>query len=444
MMRNSPICAVIEPGNPSAQSASRVMRAPMSRRSMVVAGLSTVVEWYDFTLYLYFSTVLARVFFGTGPQSMTETLGGFAIAYLMRPVGALVFGHFGDRFGRRVTMLGSMALMTIAMLATAMLPTFTQIGPLAGVLLIALRCVMSFSVGGEYTGVVAYLMEGARDSRRGLITSCASAASEIGALLAAGAAALTVWAMPEDALIAWGWRLPFLFGAALAGLVLITRATLEETPEFLRQRAAGTVPDAPIRQTLMRHRSAIARGFAISALGSITYYVGITYVPAFLDATGTMPETRALSISVLAALTVILVTPMIGIASDRFGRRPILLALALAGILLPTGLYSTMAVGGAATLAAAVVLAALGGAVSAVGAVSTAEQFPGEGRLSGLALGATTATAIFGGLTPLVAHLLVTNSGWDAAPGAMIAFVSLCVILVFWRMPETAPAHGTA
>lgn len=406
---------------------------------MVVAGLSTVVEWYDFTLYLYFSTVLGRVFFGTGPQSMTETLGGFAIAYLMRPIGALVFGHFGDRRGRRVTMLSSMALMTVAMLATAMLPTYAQIGPLAGVMLIGLRCLMSFSVGGEYTGVVAYLMEGAKDNRRGLITSCASAASEIGALMAAGAAALTVWALPEEALVSWGWRLPFLFGAALAGFVLITRAILEETPEFLRQRDAGTVPISPIRQTLTRHRSAIARGFAISALGSISYYVGITYVPAFLDATGTMPETRALSISVFAALTVILVTPLIGLASDRFGRRPMLLSLALGGIVLPTAMFSVMAGGGAATWVAALVMAALGGAVSAVGAVATAEQFPGEGRLSGLALGATTATAIFGGLTPLVAHLVVQKSGWAAAPGAMIAFVALSVIIVFWRMPETAP-----
>jgi len=409
---------------------------------MVVAGLSTIVEWYDFTLYLYFSTVLARVFFGTGAQSMTETLGGFAVAYLMRPVGALVFGHFGDRLGRRISMLGSMALMTVAMLATAMLPTYAQIGPLAGVLLIVLRCLMSFSVGGEYTGVVAYLLEGAEDSRRGLITSCASAASEIGALFSAGAAALTVWAVPENLLVSWGWRLPFLFGAALAGLVLITRATLEETPEFLRQRDAGTVPRSPIRETLARHPAAIARGFAISALGSITYYVGITYVPAFLDGTGTMPETRALSISVLSALTVILVTPFVGLASDRFGRRPMLLLLALAGIVLPTGMFAAMAGGGAAPWAGAIVLAALGGAVSAVGAVTTAEQFPGEGRLSGLALGVTSATAIFGGLTPLVAHLLVKNTGWAAAPGAMIAFVALCVITVFWRMPETAPTRA--
>lgn len=435
---------MVELGSKTAQGASPAPRAPMAPRSMVIAGLSTIVEWYDFTLYLYFSTVLARVFFGTGPQSLTEILGGFAIAYLMRPVGALVFGHFGDRFGRRLTMLGSMALMTGAMLATALLPTYAQIGPLAGVLLILLRCLMSFSVGGEYTGVVAYLMEGARDRRRGLVTSCASAASEIGALLAAGVAALTVWAMPEESLVTWGWRLPFLFGAALAGLVLITRATLEETPEFLRQRDEGSVPQNPIRQTLTRHRGAIARCFAVSALGSITYYVGITYVPAFLDATGTMPETRALSISVLAALTVIIVTPFIGALSDRYGRRPVLLALALGGIFLPTAMFAVMADGGMASWTGAIILAALGGAVSAVGAVTTAEQFPGEGRLSGLALGATTATAIFGGLTPLIAHLLVTNSKWPGAPGAMIALVALCVTFVFWRMPETAPLRTKA
>lgn len=407
---------------------------------MIVAGLSTIVEWYDFTLYLYFSTVLARVFFGSGAQSIVETLGGFAIAYLMRPVGALVFGHIGDRFGRRLTMLGSMALMTVAMLATAMLPTFAQIGPLAGVLLILLRCVMSFSVGGEYTGVVAYLLEGAKPHRRGLITSCASAASEIGALLAAAAAALAVWAFPEDLLVTWGWRLPFLFGAVLAGTVLIVRATVEETPEFLRQRATGTVPRNPIGQTLARHRAAIARGFAISALGSITYYVGITYVPVFLDQTGAMVEAKALSISVLAALTVILVTPVIGLLSDRVGRRPILIALAGGGAVLPVILFALMANGGAASWVGAIMMAALGGAVSAVGAVTTAEQFPGEGRLSGLAMGATSATAIFGGLTPLLAHLFVTQSGWAAAPGAMIAVVAVGVITVFWRMPETAPA----
>src|ERR1043165_6963625 len=193
----------------------------VSRASMAVAAFSTIVEWYDFTLYLYFATVLSRVFFGGGATSLLVTLGGFAIAYLMRPLGAAAFGHIGGRIGRGHMLLLSVALMTVAMLATALLPTRAAIGPAAGRLLILLRCVMGFSVGGEYTGVVAYLLEGAPAHRRGLIASSASAASEVGGLLAVGVSALTVAFLSELDLQSWGWRIPFLFGAALAGSVWI-------------------------------------------------------------------------------------------------------------------------------------------------------------------------------------------------------------------------------
>lgn len=412
----------------------------MSRRSMAVAAFSTVVEWYDFTLYLYLATVLSRVFFGGGEASLVDTLAGFALAYLMRPLGAVVFGHIGDRHGRRRTMLLSMAIMTGAMLATALLPTYAAIGPMAGWLLLGLRCLMAFSVGGEYTGVVAYLMEGAAPGRRGLVTSSASAASEIGGLLAVGVGAATVASMSGALLDSWGWRIPFFVGAALAGGVLIIRATMEESPDFLAQQERGTVPRNPIGQTVRLHRGAIARGFAISALGSITYYVGISYVPAFLTSVGAMGEADSLWLSTLAAVAVIGVTPLVGLLSDRIGRRPVLIAVALAGAALPISLFMMMA-GGLwwHALAGAVLLACLGGAVSAVGAVTTAEQFPGEGRLSGLALGATTATAIFGGVTPWLAHVLIARTGSPMVPGAMIAVVALCVLPILWRMRETAP-----
>src|SRR4051794_17406906 len=213
--------------------------------SLAVAAFSTVVEWYDFTLYLYFATILSRVFYGGGSGSLLLTLGGFAIAYLMRPLGALFFSHIGDRRGRRHMMLMSVAMMTAAMLATALLPTRAMLGPAAGWLLLALRCVMGFSVGGEYTGVVAYLLEGAPARRRGLLASSASAASEIGGLLAVGVSALTVASMDEASLQSWGWRIPFFVGAALAASVWIARSTMHESPEFERQRSAGTVPEVP-------------------------------------------------------------------------------------------------------------------------------------------------------------------------------------------------------
>jgi MHS family proline/betaine transporter-like MFS transporter len=412
----------------------------VSNRSILVAALSTVVEWYDFTLYLYFATVLSRVFFGGGEAALLTTLAGFAVAYLMRPVGAVVFGHIGDRHGRRPMLLLSMALMSVAMLATALLPTHAQVGVAAGWLLFALRCVMGFSVGGEYTGVIAYLLESARAERRGLVASLAAAASEVGALLAVAVSALTVSALSETQLQSWGWRIPFLVGAALAGTVWLARSTMEESPDFERLRAEGALPERPLVHALSRQRGALLRAFAISALGSITYYVGITYVPAFLATTASLSEATSLWLSTIAAVAVILVTPLVGLLSDRFGRRPALLTLAALSAVLPIALFSLMAGGSAAVaLTGAIVLALVAGGVSAVGAVATGEQFTGESRASGLGLGYTVATAVFGGLTPYVAQRLVTGTGAPEMPGIMIAAVAVAALPLFWLMRETAP-----
>jgi MHS family proline/betaine transporter-like MFS transporter len=178
-------------------------------------------------------------------------------------------------------------------------------------------------------------------------------------------------------------------------------------------------------------------------LGSITYYVGITYVPAFLTSAGSLSERDALWLSTAAAVAVILVTPLTGIWSDRIGRKRVLVVLALASAALPITMFSAMASGARGqALLGALVLAAVAGAYSAVGAVATAEQFPGEGRVTGLALGATGATAIFGGLTPWLAQWLVERTGWTMAPGAMIAVVALAVLPVFLTMRETAPVSA--
>jgi MHS family proline/betaine transporter-like MFS transporter len=273
----------------------------------------------------------------------------------------------------------------------------------------------------------------------------AAAASEIGGLLAAGVSALTVHGLSAADLDGWGWRIPFLVGAALASSVWIARSMMQESPDFERQIAAGTAPTRPLRYTLTHHRAGIARGFAISALGSITYYVGITYVPAFLTTTGSLSEGTSLWLSTAAATIVILVTPFIGALSDRLGRKPVLAFLALLSAVLPITLFALMASGSELrALLGVMTLAAMAGGVSAVGAVATAEQFPGEGRLSGLALGATTATALFGGLTPYIAQVLLERTGWTMVPGAMIAVVAVCVVPVLLTAPETRRARSGA
>jgi MHS family proline/betaine transporter-like MFS transporter len=299
-------------------------------------------------------------------------------------------------------------------------------------------------VGGEYSVVVAYLLEGAPPRRRGLITSLASAASEVGGLLAVGVCALTVSMVSAAALDNWGWRIPFFFGAALAASVWIARSAMQESPEFRRQQIEGTIPLRPLHHALTNHWAGVARSFAISALGSITYYVGITYVPAFLTSIGRFDEAESLWLSTIAALAVILITPVTGALSDRFGRKPVLLALTLSSAALPVFLFALMSRSShLGAVFGAVVLALIAGGVSAVGAVATAEQFPGEGRLTGLALGATSATAIFGGATPYIAQALIEQTGIALIPGFLIAAVAVCFLPVLFGLPETLPGRAT-
>lgn len=413
-------------------------------RAMIAVGLSTIVEWYDFTLCLYFAPTLARVFFGSDGEFLGKTLGGFAIAYLMRPIGAIVFGQFGDKRGRKPTLLLSMTLMTVSMVILALLPTYDQIGAGAGVLLILMRCLMGFSVGGEYPAVIAYLFESAPAHRRGLITSSAAAASEIGGLLAVGLCAWLTSTLSPASLDTWGWRIPFLFGAALAAVIWLMRRIIPEPPGFLKSQATPAQKASPLGDALLHQRRGIGVGFAISALGSISYYVGITYVPSYMQIVGWPDDAVALGLSTIAALVVIVVTPCIGWLSDRTGRKPVLLALCAACAFLPLGMFSMIASGQFhAAMLGVVVLAGLAGGVSAVGAVATAEQFPAHARLSGLALGATTATAIFGGGAPYAAFLIQQWSGLAETPGIMIAAVAAVSGLVLARTLPRKPLSSS-
>lgn len=241
------------------------------------------------------ATVLSRVVFGGGPDSLLATLAIFAVSYVLRPVGALLFGRFGDRFGRRPVLLVSMAIMA------ALLPTHAQAGAAAGAAFLALRCVMAFSVGGEYPAVSTYLLEGARPGRRGLVTALASMASEIGALLAVAVSAVTTTMLDRAALDDWGWRIPFAFGALLAVATLGARTRLKETPVFAQQQTTGQVRE-PLQFILRTQRAGLYRAFAISALASITYYVGIIYVPTYLTSVSGFPEGSSLWLSTAASV----------------------------------------------------------------------------------------------------------------------------------------------
>ncbi|WP_324644962.1 MFS transporter [Pseudarthrobacter sp. LT1] len=416
-------------------------QATVPRGRLAIAVVSTVVEWYDFTLFLYLSAVLSRVFFGDSPTGVLMTLATFAVSYLLRPIGGLVFGYVGDRWGRRPVLLASMALMLLATLGSAVLPTYAQIGESAAAWLLALRCLMSFSVGGEYTGVMTYLLESSSPGKRGLVTSLAAAASEIGALLAAGVAAATIAALPAAQMDAWGWRIPFIVGGLLAALILLLRTGLHETPLFAQSRAEETRESIPL--VVGRQWRAIIRTFVISGLVSATYYVGIVYLPTYLVSVQGWAESSALALATLSAAVVVVASPAAGWLSDRYGRRRTLLVLAVAAVLLPVPMFAAAGYSTAPlAIAAVVVLSCLAGSLSAVGASAIPEQFVVRGRLTALAIGGTIATTIFGGIAPYVVQSLTETTAWPLVPGVLIAAVGVAAIPAIRRGPETAGGHS--
>jgi MHS family proline/betaine transporter-like MFS transporter len=417
-----------------------------SRRSMLVAAFGTVVEWYDFTLYLYLAPVLTRVFFGGSESSLLYTFGVFAAAYGIRPVGAMVFGNLGDKIGRKNSLVVSAVMMAVAMFLTACIPSRDSIGLTAPILLFALRCVMGFSVGGEYTGILVYLLEGAKRKNRGYATAWAAANSEIGTLLSVGISALLLSTISEQQMDAWGWRVTFVVGGFLALTMLFLRRHLEETASFERVKQQGETSKSPLKDVIRQQPRAVKMAFIIGSVTSVAYYLNVTYVPTFLTEEVMLAGASSMLIATVAAAAVLIVTPPIGAWSDRSGRRKVLIGWTIALIVATPLLFVLMTVQSSVAAFAGVVLIAIpAAAVTSVSSSAMAEQFAAPGRFSGLAIGFNVSTAIFGGFTPLIATGLIQLTGWKPAPGVYLAVVCLVLLPFLWRMRETAnqPLYDT-
>lgn len=414
------------------------------RRSMLVAAFGTVVEWYDFSIFFYVATTLTKEFFGGQADSLLLTLGVGAAGFLFRPLGAMVFGHLGDRVGRKHALVVSAVLMAVSMLGIAIMPDYNTIGIWAGVGLVFFRCLSGFSVGAEYTGIMVFLMESAKPGKRGLAASWAAANSEVGALLAVGSGALLANTLSTEAMESWGWRVLFVLGAVLAALMVPLRRMMVETDTFKRlQKAEKTdvvLKRSPLITAILEQPRAIIVAFLISSIGSVSYFLNITYVPTYVEEVAQVPNSGSLALGTVAAVVAIVVTPFFGLASDRFGRKASLAGLMVVFIFTTIPAYvllsndsASIAIGGAAFLA----IPAAGW--SAVAAAMIPEQFTGTSRFSGMAIGYNVATVLFGGLSPLVATWLMSSTGLTLAPA-----IYATVIVVVAGVPVLFLARSMA
>jgi MFS transporter, MHS family, proline/betaine transporter len=387
----------------------------LSAVALAAGGVGNVLEWYDFGLYGYFAPVLGRLFFPSHDPlaSLIGAYGGFAIGFAMRPVGGAVLGHLGDRYGRRFVLLLSVTLMGLGTTAIAVLPTYAAAGIAAPLLLLVIRLFQGFSVGGEFTGSVAYLVETAPSDRRGLAGSMANIGSTGGMLLAVGVAAGTVSFASDAQLAAWAWRLPFVLGGVLAtGAVLLRRRLKEVGAPAARSR------ELPLRRAVRHDRRLMVVTILFCSGYGVINYLTMVFFPVYAATFGGLSQGQALQVTTLAQALALAVVPLAGIANDAIIRRRTLLIVAFgAELAAALGAFLLARDGGlagftAAQLAFGILLALVMGTAPAM----VAEQFPGAYRMSAYSVTFNLGLGIGGGTAPAIATALIDVTGYTLAP----------------------------
>jgi len=424
------------------------------RTVLAASCAGTMIEWYDFFIFGSLAAIIAKQFFPTGNPTLgfLQTLATFAVGFAIRPIGALVFGRWGDQRGRKRAFLTTLVLMGGSTAAIGLLPGYGRIGAIAPLALVVLRLLQGFALGGEYGGAAVYVAEHSPVGTRGYYTSYIYTTGTAGLLLSLLVILATRRTVGEAAFAAWGWRIPFLVSAILVAISYYVRRRLEESPLFTELKARGGTSDAPVRDTFggSRWRFIATLLFGVLAGHAVIWYTGQFYALFFLQTVLHVPFGAA-----YAAVTIALVlgTPcfvFFGWLSDRTGRKPVIFTAFVLGALTIYPVYHMMSAAArsgagsgtpnvpvlAALIFYQVVLAAM--CTGPLGAFLV-EAFPTRTRYTGVSFVHHTGTGWFGGFLPLVATALVARTGNPYAglwyPIAVSAIV-FCIGMLFVREPD--------
>ncbi|MEU7487216.1 MFS transporter [Streptomyces sp. NPDC042319] len=416
------------------------------RRAIGAGSIGNFVEQFDYGLYGYLAPILAPSFFPASNPTVAvlSTYAVIAIACLFRPLGGSLVGRWGDRVGRKKTLLWTIVVMGVSTAMIGALPTYHQIGLVAPLLLLVIRIVQGMVSGGEYVGAVAFVVEWAEPNRRAYYASYASNSCFFGILAGAGTAALTSAVFQGDALDSYGWRIPFLIALPLSAVGVWLRKRIEETPEFVRATADGAqVVKAPIREALRSQLRPILVYCGVSIMLAILSYSWVTFYPEYLTGTLGLPRWMALASNAISVAVLIPLLPLAGILSDRIGRKPMLIMGAVACIVLvPLAFY----VGEQATFGAAIASQLIyiipEFFLTGIVTVCLAELFATRTRFSAGAMAYNASFSIFMGITPFVATLLVSSFGTIYAVWVYLAAAAvLALVVVTSFMTETYRSH---
>ncbi|MCX2755296.1 MFS transporter [Gordonia hongkongensis] len=418
-----------------------------SRRAVVAAGIGTVVEYYDLTVYAYLAVVVSPLFFPSDDPtaSLLSSLAVFASAYLMRPIGGIFFGRLGDRFGRKRALLVSVILMGVGTTLMALLPTYAAVGVLAPILLVIARLLQGFSAGGELGGALTYVYEIVGPKRRGLGGSIVALGSNSGFALAAIVVATTSALTSEAQMDSWGWRIPFVAGLPLLVLCLWLRTRIEDSPEFTKTAERRELPKAPLRELLRSQPAQVLQVLGLGIAQNATGYMVLTYIGIHLVREGGYSQTAVTWTAAGVIVFIASCMPLAGILVDRFGSRPVLIAGLLTAATLA---YPAMALMTGHGLAVAAIAFAVFALCTPLIQVATAPLFPSlfdtKVRLTGVALGFNLSTVLAGGTAAYIATWLIDRTGNSLSPAYFLIGSSAIGLLTLLTIRRKRRGLGEA
>ena len=413
-----------------------------ARRTVLAASAGTFIEWLEYASYAYLATTIAAVFFPDSDPTVAliKTFAVFALSFLMRPVGGLFWGHFGDRIGRQRTLAISIIGMGLSTACLGLLPTHATIGLAAPVLLLLLRMCQSFCAAGEYSGAAVLLAEHAPPQRRARWVSAVPIATAGGFLAASFIVTALNGLVSSAAMQEWGWRIPFLVAAPLTAVAWYIRRHVQESPVFLELQEEQELPAAPLREGLRKHWRVMLRMLCVMAVNASGYYLVLAYMVTYIEQEVGLTAFQSTFI-VTTALVVYLPLLYAGAwLADRYGRRRILLTNCVAFIVLSYPAFVLLGhVGFVGALLVQLVLVAVFSLNDSTFATYFVEAFPTEVRFTGFALPFNVGVALFGGVSPLVASWLIARTGNALAPAFIIMILSAValVALAIQRDPYT-------
>ena len=411
------------------------------RRAVAGAAMGNAIEWFDYAIYGYLATSIGINFFPQADEATQRlaVFAGIAIPFVLRPLGGIILGPLGDKFGRRRVLATTIVLMSVATFCIGLIPSYNSIGVLAPILLLLARLVQGFSTGGEYGGAATFIAEYAPDKRRGFFGSFLEFGTLAGTVLGASLATAVQLGLPEEALNSWGWRIPFLVAGPLGLIGFYLRNKLEDTPAFRRAEEAGETTTAPFKEVVQNVWPQILNLIGFVVLLNVAVYTLLTYMPTYLTDVLGISETEGLLILIGVMLAMMVLIVPVGTLSDRVGRKPLLLTAAVGFLLLSypaislVGMKDPLPVTAGVAILGILLVLMLGTIGSALPAM-----FPTRNRYGGFSIGYSTSTAAFGGTAPLVIDALISGTGDTRIPAFYLMGAAAIAIIPILLMPETA------